>query len=241
MARRAEARRSDRCRRRCRPRSGRSASSSARRSARTGAQFWQGAARSAFRRRCANALVWRRSARRRAAGARCRSRRSLVSLELRGCRRRSSSAHAAPRGGTRSSRTSSRCSSSCRSAPRRDLHPPGPRSGSRSFGLAVPAALVEGLGVRAALARGLAARASGLRPRPRRPRDARARRRHLAVHASYFVLREYADNTRLIAAALAALVVSPLVFLGSALLYVDQEARLRSRERATKGVRCRPT
>jgi thiol:disulfide interchange protein len=33
----------------------------------------------------------------------------------------------------------------------------------------------------------------------------------------------------MIAAALASLVVSPLVFLGSALLYVDQEARLRSR------------
>ena len=46
----------------------------------------------------------------------------------------------------------------------------------------------------------------------------------------YFVLREYADNTRMIAAALASLVVSPVVFLGSALLYVDQEARLRSRE-----------
>src|SRR4030095_2104873 len=45
----------------------------------------------------------------------------------------------------------------------------------------------------------------------------------------YFVLREYADNTRMIAAALASLVVSPVVFLGSALLYVDQEARLRSR------------
>jgi thiol:disulfide interchange protein len=34
----------------------------------------------------------------------------------------------------------------------------------------------------------------------------------------------------MIAAALAALVVSPVVFLGSALLYVDQEARLGSRE-----------
>jgi hypothetical protein len=34
----------------------------------------------------------------------------------------------------------------------------------------------------------------------------------------------------MIAAALASLVVSPVVFLGSALLYVDQEARLRSRE-----------
>jgi hypothetical protein len=97
------------------------------------------------------------------------------------------------------------------------------------FGLAVPAVLVEGLGVRAALARGLAL--------------ARADFVHvlgglatlalvvlISQFSLYFVLREYADNTRMIAAALAALVVSPVVFLGSALLYVDQEARLGSRE-----------
>jgi hypothetical protein len=98
------------------------------------------------------------------------------------------------------------------------------------FGLAVPAILVEGLGVRAAIARGLAL--------------ARADFVHvlgglatlalvviISQFSLYFVLREYADNTRMIAAALAALVVSPVVFLGSALLYVDQEARLGSRER----------
>ena len=97
------------------------------------------------------------------------------------------------------------------------------------FGLAVPAALVEDLGVRAALARGI--------------RLARADYVHvlggiatlalvvlISQFTLYFVLREYAENTRLAAAALAALVVSPLVFLGSALLYVDQEARLRLRE-----------
>ncbi len=97
------------------------------------------------------------------------------------------------------------------------------------FGLAVPAVLVEGLGVRAALARGLAL--------------ARADFVHvlgglatlalvvvISQFSLYFVLREYADNTRMIAAALAALVVSPIVFLGSALLYVDQVARLGSRE-----------
>jgi len=96
------------------------------------------------------------------------------------------------------------------------------------IGLAVPAVLVEGLGVRAALGRGL--------------RLARADFAHvlgglatlalvviISQFSLYFVLREYADNTRMIAAALAALVVSPVVFLGSALLYVDQEARLRSR------------
>ena len=96
-------------------------------------------------------------------------------------------------------------------------------------GLAVPAVLVEGLGIRAALGRGL--------------QLAKADFAHvlgglatlalvviISQFSLYFVLREYADNTRMIAAALAALVVSPVVFLGSALLYVDQEARLRHRE-----------
>jgi hypothetical protein len=46
----------------------------------------------------------------------------------------------------------------------------------------------------------------------------------------YFVLREFADSTQRAAAGLASLVVSPLVFLGAALLYVDEDARLRSRE-----------
>jgi hypothetical protein len=97
------------------------------------------------------------------------------------------------------------------------------------FGLAVPAVLVEGLGMRAALARGLAlARADFIHVLGGLATLA------LVVVISqfslYFVLREYADNTRMIAAALAALVVSPVVFLGSALLYVDQVARLGSRE-----------
>jgi hypothetical protein len=101
------------------------------------------------------------------------------------------------------------------------------------LGLAVPAVLVEGLGVRAALGRGL--------------QLAKADFAHvlgglatlalvviISQFSLYFVLREYADNTRMIAAALAALVVSPVVFLGSALLYVDQEARLRSRAERRK-------
>jgi hypothetical protein len=98
------------------------------------------------------------------------------------------------------------------------------------FGLAVPASLVEGLGVRAAVVRGL--------------RLARADFVHvlgglatlalvvfITQAALYFVLREYAENTQRAAAVLASLVVSPLLFLGSALLYVDQEARLRSRDK----------
>jgi hypothetical protein len=95
-------------------------------------------------------------------------------------------------------------------------------------GLAVPAVLVEGLGVRAAVARGIQlGRADfvhvlgGL--------STLALVVIISQFSLYFVLREYADNTRMIAAALASLVVSPVVFLGSALLYVDQDARLRSR------------
>ena len=97
------------------------------------------------------------------------------------------------------------------------------------FGLAVPVALVEGLGIRAALLRGL--------------RLARVDIVHvlgglatlalvvfLTQASLFFVLREFAENTRIAAATLASIVVSPLVFLGAALLYVDQEARLRSRE-----------
>ena len=96
------------------------------------------------------------------------------------------------------------------------------------LGLSVPAALVERLGARAALVRGY--------------RLARADFVHvlgglatlalvvvISQFSLYFVLREFAENTRLAAAALASLVVSPLVFIGSAILYVDQEARLGSR------------
>jgi apolipoprotein N-acyltransferase len=53
----------------------------------------------------------------------------------------------------------------------------------------------------------------------------------LTQAALYLVLREFAENTRVVAAILASVVVSPLVFIGAALLYLDQEARLRSRER----------
>lgn len=94
-------------------------------------------------------------------------------------------------------------------------------------GLAVPAALVEGLAVPAAFVRGF--------------RLARADIVHvlggvatliilalLAQAALSFVLWEFADNTRTVAAILAWVVVSPVVFLGAALLYADQEARLRS-------------
>jgi hypothetical protein len=101
------------------------------------------------------------------------------------------------------------------------------------FGLAVPAALVERVGVRAALARGFQlARVDfvhvlgGL--------ATLALVAFLTQAVLFFVLREYAENTRVAAGVLASVVVSPLLFLGAALLYVDQEARLRSREERGK-------
>jgi hypothetical protein len=44
-----------------------------------------------------------------------------------------------------------------------------------------------------------------------------------------FVLRAQGDNTIRTAIFLADVVVSPILFLGAALLYVDQAARVRSR------------
>jgi hypothetical protein len=93
------------------------------------------------------------------------------------------------------------------------------------FGLAVPAALVEGLGLRAAFGRGL--------------RLGRADYIHalgglcalaIVVVASLFLtaiaLQNFADNTARVAAFLAGVVVSPILFLGAAILYEDQRARL---------------
>jgi len=93
------------------------------------------------------------------------------------------------------------------------------------FGLAVPAALVEGLGLRAALARGL--------------RLGRADYVHalgglcalsIVVVASLFLtalaLQNFADNTARVAGFLAGVAISPILFLGAAILYEDQRARL---------------
>jgi hypothetical protein len=49
-----------------------------------------------------------------------------------------------------------------------------------------------------------------------------------------FLLREQADNTVRVAVFLADLVVSPLLFLGAALLYFDQAARVGSNPRARR-------
>jgi hypothetical protein len=97
-------------------------------------------------------------------------------------------------------------------------------------GLAVPAAFVERLGVRAALGRGIQlARADFIHVLGGLATLALVV--FLTQAALYLVLREFAENTRLAASILASVVVSPLVFIGAALLYVDQEARLRSPER----------
>lgn len=92
-------------------------------------------------------------------------------------------------------------------------------------GLAVPAALAERLGFRDALRRGLEL--------------GRADYAHalgglatlvllvfLTQFAAALLLQNYADNSERLAAFLAGLVLSPLLFLGGALLYVDQAARV---------------
>jgi len=97
------------------------------------------------------------------------------------------------------------------------------------IGLSVPAALVERTSLVGALRRGLEL--------------ARAGFVHVAGslatlvivfalsrYALALLLESQADNTVRIAIFLADVVLSPLLFLGGALLYVDQAARLRSRE-----------
>jgi hypothetical protein len=97
------------------------------------------------------------------------------------------------------------------------------------FGLAVPAAVVEGTSFVSSFRRGLAL--------------GRADYVHaagsLATLVIVFVLtrvalalllESQAENTVRTALLLADTVLAPLLFLGSALLYVDQEARLRSRD-----------
>ena len=93
------------------------------------------------------------------------------------------------------------------------------------IGLAVPAAIAEGLGVRDALRRGLAL--------------GRADYVHalgglatltmlvfVTQIAASLLLQGFADNSERAAAFLAGLVLSPVLFFGAALLYVDQAARV---------------
>jgi hypothetical protein len=93
------------------------------------------------------------------------------------------------------------------------------------IGLAVPAAMVERLGVVAALRRGVElARADfahalgGL--------AALTIMVFVTQGAVFFLLREYADNSQRVAGTLAYVVISPVLFLGAAILYTDQVARV---------------
>ena len=93
------------------------------------------------------------------------------------------------------------------------------------FGLSVPAAAVEGLGLRAALARGRQLAAADY---------VHALGSLCALGIVYFVtramlfflLRGQADAAERLAAFLGDVVVSPLLYLGAALVYFDQAARL---------------
>jgi hypothetical protein len=105
------------------------------------------------------------------------------------------------------------------------------------FGLAVPAAMMEGLGPRAALVRGFRLGTA----------DYVHALGSIATLTILFaltkimlalVLQTQGDNELRVAVFLADLVVSPIVFLGAALLYVDQAARV-GESRGAKRVRRR--
>jgi len=108
------------------------------------------------------------------------------------------------------------------------------------FGLAVPAAAHEGLGFRSALVRGRRLAAADY---------VHALGSLCAVAIVYFITRfmlllllhGQADTAVYVAAFLADLIVSPLLFLGPALLYFDQAARVvDSSPRETKKKRRSP-
>lgn len=95
-------------------------------------------------------------------------------------------------------------------------------------GLSVPAAIVEGSGLGASFARGVQlARADFI--------HALGSLAALAIIVFltrvmlFILLRDFGESTERVAAFLADVVISPLLFFGAALLYVDQAARVRSR------------
>lgn len=93
------------------------------------------------------------------------------------------------------------------------------------LGMAVPAALGEGLGVRAALRRGVElGRADYVHALGALATLALVV--FLTQVAASLLLQNYADNSERLAAFLAGLVLAPLLFLGGALLYGDQAARV---------------
>ena len=107
------------------------------------------------------------------------------------------------------------------------------------IGLAVPAAMAESLGVKEALRRGLVL--------------GRADYGHalgalatltilvfVTQIAAAILLQGFADNSERVASFLAGLVLSPVLFLGAALLYVDQAARVGTSRAERIAVRLAP-
>jgi hypothetical protein len=101
------------------------------------------------------------------------------------------------------------------------------------FGMVVPVALIEGLGLRASFGRAL--------------RLSRADFAHalgglcalaivvvLSQGVVFYLLRSFADNAASTATALAGIAFSPLLFIGAAILYGDQAARIRSGEQRSR-------
>jgi hypothetical protein len=96
------------------------------------------------------------------------------------------------------------------------------------FGLAVPVALIERLGVGASLGRALTlARADFAHALG--SLAALAIVGYVSAITLSFLFTSFGDQASSVAAILPLLVVSPLLLLGAALLYFDQEARLRAK------------
>lgn len=95
-----------------------------------------------------------------------------------------------------------------------------------AFGLAVPAAVAEGLGVRAALRRG---RALGRADLVHAVGGIAALALVYGVSRGFLLilLHTQGNQAQAVALVLADLVLSPLLFVGAALLYVDQAARVK--------------
>jgi hypothetical protein len=93
------------------------------------------------------------------------------------------------------------------------------------FGLAVPVALNEGKGLRQSLGRSVTlARADFVHALG--SLAALAIVGFISAITLAFLLGQFGEQSRLIAAVIPLVLVSPLLFLGSALLYFDQSARL---------------
>ena len=95
-----------------------------------------------------------------------------------------------------------------------------------AFGLVVPVLVVEELGAARGARACVAARAGRLRARARLARDARDRRPAHAGRARLHPARRRRRGARRRPFVLANVVISPLLFIGAALLYVDQAARV---------------